>query len=224
MSVAMDATPAVNDATLQRFCLAHAEACVVPAEALRDDGIAAPVADWLLAAGRLSAGQLRCLEAGHALYTNAAARSCMSARRISWFPPRRTNLLIAADAQPPRGHLEPFGGTSSLLYACDLDTHAEYVAALLIHMERLSLLRSVPATVTFNLSYWFDRDAAERRAFVRAGCTTPRRGGVRHWRDLRLDRRTAARPAAHPRRPPTEPTYASTTAPISTIRSGCSRT
>jgi hypothetical protein len=35
-------------------------------------------------------------------------------------------------------------------------------------MERLSLLHSVRATVAYNLSYWFDRDEASRRAFAEA--------------------------------------------------------
>ncbi len=56
-----------------------------------------------------------------------------------------------------------------MLYTADLDTHPEYVAALLVHMERLSLLRSVPATIAYNLSYWFDRDAASRAGVCRRG-------------------------------------------------------
>lgn len=163
----MHTPAATTEATLQRFCLAHDEACVVPAEALLDTGIAAPVADWLLAAGRLTAQQLHCLEAGHALYQQRCRDLHARAPR-SWFPPRRTNLLIAARTQGIAPYLEPFGGTSSLLYACDLDTHPEYVAALLLHMERLSLLRSVPATIAFNLSYWFARSADQRQAFATA--------------------------------------------------------
>jgi len=163
----MQASMTATAATLQRFCLAHDEACVVPAEALGNEGIAATVADWLLAARRLSEDQLRCLEAGHALYQQRCRDLHARAPR-SWFPPRRTNLLIAAHTHGVAPYLEPFGGTSSLLYACDLDTHPEYVAALLLHMERLSLLRSVPATIGFNLSYWFDRTAGERQAFAAA--------------------------------------------------------
>ncbi len=86
----------------------------------------------------------------------------------AWFPPRQTNLLVVADADGVLPYLEPFRGTSSMLYVADLDTHPEYVAALLVHMERLSLLRSVTATVAYNLSYWFERDAASRQAFADA--------------------------------------------------------
>ena len=154
-------------ATLQRFCLAHENAFVVPAEALTEQGVEAWLASLLLDAGRLTSDQLRCLEQGFALYWQRCADLYARAPR-SWFPPRQTNLLIASEARGIAPYLEPFGGTSSMLYTSDLDTHPEYVAALLVHMERLSLLRSVKATVAYNLSYWFDRDQVSRLAFADA--------------------------------------------------------
>ncbi len=153
--------------TLQRFCLAHENAFVVPAEALTERGVEAWLATSLLDTGRLTGNQLRCLEQGFALYWQRCADLYARAPR-SWFPPRQTNLLIASEARGISPYLEPFGGTSSMLYTSDLDTHPEYVAALLVHMERLSLLRSVKATVAYNLSYWFDRDPASRQAFADA--------------------------------------------------------
>ena len=157
----------VQPAALQRFCLAHENAFVVPAEALTEQGVEAWLASSLLDAGRLTGDQLRCLEQGFALYWQRCADLYARAPR-SWFPPRQTNLLIASEARGIAPYLEPFGGTSSMLYTSDLDTHPEYVAALLVHMERLSLLRSVKASVAYNLSYWFDRDAASRQAFADA--------------------------------------------------------
>ena len=140
---------------------------MVPAEALTERGVEPWLATSLLDAGRLTGNQLRCLEQGFALYWQRCADLYARAPR-SWFPPRQTNLLIASEARGISPYLEPFGGTSSMLYTSDLDTHPEYVAALLVHMERLSLLRSVKATVAYNLSYWFDRDAASRQAFADA--------------------------------------------------------
>jgi hypothetical protein len=70
--------------------------------------------------------------------------------------------------------MEPFTGTSSLLYASDLDTHPEYVAYALVHVDRLALLGSVRTTLVCNLSYWFDRDDASRSAFASAAARARR--------------------------------------------------
>ncbi len=159
--------------TLRRFCLAHASAFVVPAEALGERGIDPHVSDFLVNARRLTTSQLLCLEQGVTLYWQRC-RDLYARAPGSWFPPRQTNLLVVADENGVTPYLEPFGGTSSMLYVADLDTHPEYVAALLVHMERLSLLRSVPATLAYNLSYWFDRDATSRQAFAAAAQTARR--------------------------------------------------
>jgi hypothetical protein len=152
---------------LPRFCLAHANAFLVPAEALGEQGVEPGFGELLVGEGRLTADQLERLDAGFRLYWQRCAALHSMAPR-SWFPPRKTNLLIAAEPRGITPYLEPFGGTSSLMYLQDLDSHPEFVAALILHMERLSLLRSVPATFAFNLSYWFERDAASRSAFAAA--------------------------------------------------------
>jgi hypothetical protein len=152
---------------MRRFCLADPRAFAVPAEALTERGLDERLAALLLKSGRATAKQLRCLEQGFQLYWQRCTDLFTRAPR-SWFAARQTNLLVVGDAHRVIPYLEPFRGTSSMLYASDLDTHPEYVAALLVHMERLSLLRLVPATMAFNLSYWFDRDAASREAFAQA--------------------------------------------------------
>lgn len=158
---------------LHRFCLAHENAFLLPAEALTESGTEPALASLLVRSGRLTAEQLHCLEEGFALYWQRCSDLYARAPR-SWFAPRLTNLLIASEERGITPYLEPFGGTSSMLYTSDLDTHPEYVAALLVHLERLSLLRHVPATVAYNLSYWFDRDEHSRRAFAKAARTAQR--------------------------------------------------
>ncbi|MGH6623057.1 MAG: hypothetical protein ACREBN_03745, partial [Burkholderiaceae bacterium] len=140
---------------------------LVPAEALSKHGIDPEFAQALISDVRLSSAQVDCLSRGFALYWERA-RDLHARAPGSWLPPRQTNLLIAT---APRGivpYLEPFRGTSSMLYRSDLDTHPEYVACLLTHMERLALLRSVRSTLVSNLSYWFDRDTSSRQAFAGA--------------------------------------------------------
>lgn len=153
--------------SLHDFCLAHDSTLLVPAEALGPKGVDPEFGALLLARQRLTARQLECLSAGYALYWERC-RSLYERAPATWFPPRQTNLLIAADPGAVLLYFEPFKGTSSLLYLTDLDTDAEYVAALILHMERLSLVRSVPAAVAMNLSYWFDRDALARAGFATA--------------------------------------------------------
>lgn len=152
------------DPTLRRFCLSPENAFLVPAEALGEHGVAPNFGGWLVQEGRLTLKQLECLSRGFGLYWQRCAALHANAPG-SWFPPRQTNLVIAPEARGVLPYLEPFRGTSSLIYKSDLDTDPEYVAVLIIHMERLALLRSPPATMVFNLSYWFERDAASRAAF-----------------------------------------------------------
>jgi hypothetical protein len=166
MGVAMSSAADLS-AALRRFCFAHADAFVLPAESLTAQGLDPATAALVLDDGRLSTEQLHCLEYGFRLYWERCADLNKRAPR-SWFPPRQTNLLIVRPGTEVMPYLEPFRGTSSMLYTSDLDTHPEYVAALLVHMERLSLLGLVPATIAFNLSYWFDRNVASRTAFAQA--------------------------------------------------------
>ncbi len=161
------------DTALKPFCLYQAGSIVVPAECLDRSGMDADFARLLLDERRVSQDQLHCLEEGFALYWDRAA-DLFARAPGAWFPPRQTNLLIVGDATEVLPYLEPFAGTSSLLYLSDLDTHPEYVAVLLLHMERLALMRSARAAAICNLSYWFDRDADSRHAFAAAAARARR--------------------------------------------------
>lgn len=153
--------------SMQRLCFAHESAFVVPAEALGEQGMHAAWAACLLAEGRLTAPQLRCLEHGFALCWQRC-RELFAQAPASWFPPRQVNLLLVADPCTVPPCFDPFGGTTSMLYLSDLDTDAEYVAYLLIHNERVSLQRSMRAALICNLSYWLGRDDASLLAFSQA--------------------------------------------------------
>ena len=158
---------------IRRFALAHPSIVVVPAEILDEHGLEPEFAELLIAEGRLSAGQIDCLERGTALYWQRC-RDLFARAPKSWFPPRQTNLLIISEPRGILPYMEPFTGTSSLLYASDLDTHPEYVAYALVHVDRLALLGSVRSALVCNLSYWFDRDDASRSAFASAAARATR--------------------------------------------------
>ena len=129
--------------------------------------------ELLVAEGRLSAEQIDCLERGTALYWQRC-RDLFARAPATWFPPRQANLLIVSEQRGIFPYMEPFIGTSSLLYASDLNTHPEYVAYMLVHVDRLALLKSVRDALVCNLSYWFDRDDASRSAFASAAAGAKR--------------------------------------------------
>jgi hypothetical protein len=158
---------------IRRFALAHPSIVIVPAELLDEHGLEQEFAEFLIAEGRLSVDQIDCLERGTALYWQRC-RDLFTRAPSSWFPPRQMNLLIVSEPRGILPYMEPFTGTSSLLYASDLDTHPEYVAYALVHVDRLALLGSVRATLVCNLSYWFDRDDASRSAFASAAARARR--------------------------------------------------
>ena len=161
-------------AAMRRFALAHPHIVVVPAEALDEHGLEPQFARLLIDEGRLSTDQVDCLDHGAALYWQRC-RDLFARAPGSWFPPRQSNLLILSEQRGIFPYMEPFIGTSSLLYASDLNTHPEYVAYMLVHVDRLALLKSVRDALVCNLSYWFDRDDASRGAFgsAAAGATRP---------------------------------------------------
>lgn len=160
-------------ASVRRFCLAHANACLIPAEMLGEHGLSPELAECLIAEQRLTAAQVTCLEQGFSLYWKRC-RDLFARAPQSWFPPRRLNLLVVSDAHSVVPYLEPFAGSSAMLYLSDLDTHPEYVAYLFAHFERLSLLRAVRPVIAFNLSWWLERDDAGRSAFAAAAARATR--------------------------------------------------
>ena len=158
---------------MRRFSLAHSHIVLIPAEALDEHGLEPEFAELLVTEGRLSPAQIDCLERGTALYWQRC-RDLFARAPSSWFPPRQANLLILPEQRGILPYMEPFIGTTSSLYKSDLDTHPEYVAYMLVHVDRLALLKSVHATLICNLSYWFDRDDASRSAFASAAARAKR--------------------------------------------------
>lgn len=161
------------DAALKRFCLSHAGSFLIPAECLDRNGLDPELAQALVDERRASPAQLSCLADGFLLYWQRCA-DLYGRAPGAWFAPRQTNLLVVEQPDGVLPYLEPFAGTSSMLYRSDLDTHPEYVAVLLLHMERLTLLRSVRAAIICNLSYWFDRGPDSRLAFAQAAAAAHR--------------------------------------------------
>ncbi len=153
--------------TLVRFCLAHDYACLIPAEALSHEGLAPDLAHSLVQAQRLTPAQITCLERGFALYWQHC-RSLYERAPDAWFAPRQINVLLVADAHRVAPYLEPFVGTSLMLYTSDLDTHPEFVAYLFAHIERLALTRALRPALVCNLSWWLDLDDARCAAFAQA--------------------------------------------------------
>lgn len=140
---------------------------MIPAELLSAYGLDASLRERLQATQRLSAPQIECLEHGFALYLLQAKRLHEDAPTL-WPAPRPVNVLVVSDAQRVLPYLEPFVGTSLMLYVSDLDTHPQYVAYLFAHTERLALTRSVGAALQANVGWWSALERDARSAFARA--------------------------------------------------------
>lgn len=162
---------------LERFCLAHEQALLMPAEHLDDDVASGALAPRLIASGRISADQWRCLADGVALYFRHCGELFARAPG-SWFPPRRLNVLVVSEAGGLLPYLDTFPGSSAMLYLSDLDTHPAYVAYLLAHIERLTQIRQVGPTVVFNLSWWLTATDEMAAAFTQAARDARRGDGA----------------------------------------------
>jgi hypothetical protein len=156
----------LNDAFL-RFCLSHPTTVLVPAEMFEAGGVRSDFVEALAGDGRVPLHQLHRLGAGFVLYQQRC-RDLFARAPNAWFPPRKVNVFIAVAPRSVVPYLDALAGSSVLLYASDLDADPEYIAFLLVQAERLALVRSVRAATAMNLSYWFDRNDAEKQAFADA--------------------------------------------------------
>jgi len=147
---------------LKNFCLEEAGCILIPAEALNADGLNTDFAQALIETNRMTDAQMARLERGFSIYWNRC-HALFKQAPGSWFPPRQINLLLISDKDQVSPYLEPFPNVSCTLYLSDLDTHPEYVAYMLVHAERLSMLHSVGPTLTYNQSWWLlcDNDTIE---------------------------------------------------------------
>lgn len=172
---------------LEPFCFSHPAAFLIPAEAVSADGVAAEFGQALVAAQRLSPGQLDRLSLGLARYWRRCA--ALHARAPQWwFAPRPLNLLVVGEPTEVPPYVVPFAGSSAVLYLSDLgpseaggaeapveplvdphtESHAEFIAYLLCHNERLPLVGTLRGSHIANLSYWLTLDARARAAFAAA--------------------------------------------------------
>lgn len=161
---------------LRPFCLAHDSAAFIPAEYLGADGLEPDIRAVLREVPGLSGEHLDLFDRGFRLYRKRAA-SLFDRAPGSWLPPRKANLLVITDPRRVRPYSQPFLGVTWCLHASDLDprlSNEEWVCYQIFHVERLAFLRSVRASVCFNLSYFLTLDDDEKRDFARAASRATR--------------------------------------------------
>lgn len=76
-----------------------------------------------------------------------------------------------------RPYVQLLNTTTWLLYACDLDpatSHAEFLAYLLAHGDRMAATGEVTQAAVHNAPWWFDRTDAECAAFAEAAARSTR--------------------------------------------------
>lgn len=161
---------------LQRLCMAHLGAFLIPAEYLGETTILPEVRALLQEAAGLSEEHIALFERGYSLYRQRAA--WLNSRAPgSWLPPRKANVLLITDPKRVRPYCEPFLGVTWCLYLADLDprlSHEEWVCFQIFHVERLAFLKAIRAAVCFNLSYFLVRTEDELRDFSRAASRSTR--------------------------------------------------
>ncbi|MDI1480912.1 hypothetical protein [Polyangium sp. y55x31] len=161
---------------LERFCLAHPGAFLIPAEHLDEGSVSADVRALLREGRGLSEQHISLFERGYRLYRERAA-SLHARAPGSWLPPRKANVLLVTDPSRVRPYSAPFLGVTWTLYASDLDplrSHEEFVCHQIFHVERLAFLKALRAAVCFNLSYFLTRTEDELHDFSRAASRSTR--------------------------------------------------
>ena len=163
----MPISPAVR-----RFALAHPSIVVVPAEILDEHGLEPEFAELLITEGRLSAGQIDCLERGTALYWQRCLISLRARRSHGFAAPDESFDRFRAARNP-----SVYGAVHRHVFAVvriRLGYPSGVCRVCVGTRDRLALLGSVRSALICNLSYWFDRDDASRTAFAGAAARATR--------------------------------------------------
>src|SRR5262249_58604874 len=95
----------------------------------------------------------------------------LSAALGGWARPRARHVAVALEPYRVRPYVQLLNTSAWLLYESDLDperSHAEFLAYLLVHGDRMAVTGEVTLGGLHTAAYWFGRDEAQRAAFAGA--------------------------------------------------------
>jgi hypothetical protein len=123
---------------LAALAFSQPKVVLVPAEAVKDDGLSVEYREQAIAAGRLDPPTVDTLSRALALRF-ARQRALASRAPDTFLPPRALNYCIVTDPIGSRPYFEPFVEASALVYACDFarETGGEELGALAIGFAEL---------------------------------------------------------------------------------------
>ena len=160
---------------LDDFYFADPRLVLIPVEHLSPDGVDPDFAASLRALRGWPASWTDLLDEGFALYWQRLAALARRGRDLN--PPRLRNVGLVTAPDEVRPFASILNTSTWTLYECDLDpdrSDAELVAYLLAHGDRMTETGEVTLTAVHLASWWFERSADERAAFVAAAQASDR--------------------------------------------------
>jgi hypothetical protein len=160
---------------LADYYLAEPGVTLVPIEHLGPSGMTPAFADLLRTRRGWSEARVALFDDGFARYW--ARSAALAARTATWPGPRRRHVAIVDDPLAVRPYVQLLNTSSWLVYACDVDaetSHAELLAYLLVHGDRMAVSGEVATAAVHAAAYWFERTNDECAAFADATRRSPR--------------------------------------------------
>lgn len=160
---------------LDDFYFADPRLVLIPVEHLSPDGVDPDFAAKLRARRGWPASWTDLLDEGLALYWQRLTALARRGRDVS--PPRLRNIGVVTAPEEVRPFASILNTSTWTLYECDLDpdrSDAELVAYLLAHGDRMTETGEVTLAAVHLASWWFERSADERDAFVAAAQASAR--------------------------------------------------
>lgn len=160
---------------LDDFYRADSRLVLVPIEHLTPTGVTPHFAPALVERAGWTAAHIALFDAG---FTSYWARAADLARRVrGWAPPRLRHVAVVRDPRAVQPYASLLNTSAWTLYECDLDpasSHAELVAYLLVHGDRVATLGEVTMAALHDAAYWFERGDGECAAFAAAAARSTR--------------------------------------------------
>lgn len=161
--------------TLGSYYLHDPRVVLLPIERLGPSGMDAALAELLRTEAGWEAERVALFDRGFALYWSRSAS--LAARTRTWPAPRLRHVAVVGDAGGVRPYAQMLNTSAWTLWQADLDpasSHAELVAFLLAHGERMALTGEVTLAAVQTAAWWLERSEDECRAFAAAAARSTR--------------------------------------------------
>lgn len=160
------------------YSLHDSRVVLVPIEQLTPEGLRDEMRAFLAERCDWEPARIELLARGFALYWLRSA--ALAARTRTWPAPRLRHIAVVAEADDVRPYAQMLNTSAWTLYSSDLDprqSHAELVAFLLAHGDRMAASGEVTLGAVHTAPWWFERSEEEIAAFAAAAASSARPDG-----------------------------------------------